>query len=226
MTDLSALLATLQHGDSFFPSGAIAFSHGLETLRADGEVTTADEVERFILGQLWGRWASCDRAILTAAYHAGADLDRVEHADRLLDAIALPRELREGSRRTGAALLGVHVDLGTHNARAYRERTDTDEALGHLSAVQGLVWRGIGLSLDEAGAAAVHALCIALLGAALRLSVIGHVSAQRLLGGLRPALVQLLAQEPPSLDEIHTFAPLPEIAVMRHETQTSRLFSN
>lgn len=223
---LSALLRTLQHGDSFFPSGAVAFSYGLETLCADGHVTTAAEVERFLWGQLRGRWAPCDRGVLVAAFRAGDDLEGVQRADALQEAVTLPRELREGSWRAGAALLRVHAELGTRNATAFQERVSAGRSPGHLPAVQGLVWRGVMLGEEQAGAAGAHGLCVALLGAALRLGVIGHVGAQRLLTGLRPALVDLLATPPPALDDVHGFAPLAEVAVMRHESQMSRLFAS
>ena len=223
---LSALLRTLQHSDSFFPSGAVAFSYGLESLCADGQVTTAEEVERFLLGQLRGRWAPCDRGVLVAAYRAGDDLEGVERADGLQEAMALPQELREGSRWAGAALLRVHAELGTRNAEAFQERVSAGRTPGHLAAVQGLVWRGVGLREEQACAASAHGLCVALLGAALRLGVIGHVGAQRLLAGLRPALADLLAAAPPVLEEVHGFAPLAEVAAMRHETQAGRLFAS
>ena len=54
-------LALLQHGDSFFPSGAVSFSWGLETLAEDGRVATAADVAAFLEGQLRWRWATCDR---------------------------------------------------------------------------------------------------------------------------------------------------------------------
>ena len=41
--DSRALLAALQHADSFFPSGTVSFSWGLEALRADGLVRNADD---------------------------------------------------------------------------------------------------------------------------------------------------------------------------------------
>ena len=59
--DSRGLLATLQHADSFFPSGAVSFSWGLEALRADGLVQSADDVALFAAGQLRHRWATADR---------------------------------------------------------------------------------------------------------------------------------------------------------------------
>ena len=224
--DLSTLLAALRHGDSFFPSGAMAFSHGLESRHADGRLTTPDAVEAFIIGQVRGRWATCDRGVLVAAHDAGDDLEAVESADQLLDALTLSKELREGSRRAGAALLSVHVGLGTRNARAYDAGTAAGSAPRHLAAIQGLVWRGSGLPRDHACAMSGHSLCVGLLGAALRLGAIGHVMAQRLLATTHQTLAAVLRSDPPPLNELHSYAPAAEIAVMRHETQLGRLFAN
>ena len=44
MPETQSLLGALQFADSFFPSGSIAFSWGLETLRTDGEVVSAQQV--------------------------------------------------------------------------------------------------------------------------------------------------------------------------------------
>jgi urease accessory protein UreF len=41
MTDLAALLATLQFADGLFPSGGFAHSFGLETYAQDGAVRDA-----------------------------------------------------------------------------------------------------------------------------------------------------------------------------------------
>src|SRR3954451_10544009 len=50
-------LAALQHADSFFPTGASAFSWGIETAVADGHVTTAADLAEFVACQLTYRWA-------------------------------------------------------------------------------------------------------------------------------------------------------------------------
>ena len=44
--DVAADLAALQFGDSFFPSGAVSFSLGLETLYADGIVARRRRARR------------------------------------------------------------------------------------------------------------------------------------------------------------------------------------
>jgi urease accessory protein len=220
------LLAALQHADSFFPAGGIAFSWGLESLHAEGAVKTQDDVARFVLGQLRHRWATCDRAVLAAA-HAAAETPHVLAAlDELLEAVTLARELREGSRRAGASLLDVHARLGTPCAADFREAVRAGQALGHLPVAQGCVWRGVGLGLAESEAMAGHTQCVGLVGAALRLGVIGHLAGQEILRSAREALGAVLAQPAPALDDLHATVPATEIASMRHETQAARVFAN
>jgi urease accessory protein len=220
------LLATLQHADSFFPSGAVSFSWGLEALHADGLARSADDVALFAAGQLRHRWATADRSVLMAAYAARDDLEAVTAIDRLQEAMALPSELRVGSRRMGVALLGVHARLKTPNAASYHSEVVAQRVPGHVAVVQGLVWRGIGLDQDTAVGMSAHCLCVGLIGAALRLGIIGHLDGQRILATLRDLIVELLATPVPSLQEISTFTPACDIAFMRHEFQPGRLFAN
>lgn len=219
-------LLGLQHGDSFFPGGAIALSAGLETLVQDGEVGSAEQVEAFLNGQLGGRWATFERPVLVAAHRSGADLDRVADIDRLVDAQTLAAELRKGSVQSGGALLGVHVKLGTPNAQEYRDRVLASTAPGHNPVVQGLVWRGAGISEPTAEAMSAHTFCVGIIGAALRLGVVGHTDAQAMLSRARPGIAALLSAPCVGPDEICAFSPHQEIAVMRHETMSYRLFIN
>jgi urease accessory protein len=224
--DPSAELAALQFGDSFFPSGAVSFSLGLETLHADGIVTDADGVRAFLETQLAERWAPSERAFLVAAYCAFEDWAAIAEIDALQEAVTLPRELREGSRKGGAALLGVHSRMGTPGAAAYRDRLRAGKAHGHLAVVQGVVMAGAGLDLGRTEAVSAHGLCVTILGAALRLGIIGHLDGQIVLRDLRPTIAEILATPAPDLAEVKSYVPLADVAAMRHETAASRLFSN
>ena len=224
MIDGAGLLAALQHGDSFFPSGSFAFSWGLETLRNDGLVQHHADVERFISDQLRYRWATLDRPAMTASHQRAEDLESVAQIDVLLEAMSLARESREGSCRAGLALLSVHERLGTNGAAVYHERVRAGRAQGHLAVVQGLVWRGAGLDEATASAVSAHALCVGLLGAALRLGLIGHIDSQRSLARLRNDIIDLLAAPAPALEDMGVYTPEAEVAGMRHETASTRLF--
>jgi len=77
MSDVSEALAVLQFGDSFFPSGAVSFSWGLEGLSDCGVVADADAVRAFVIGQLRARWAEFDRPVVVAAHQARMSLEEV-----------------------------------------------------------------------------------------------------------------------------------------------------
>ena len=199
---------------------------GLETLHADGIVTDAAGLDAFLTDQVADRWASAERAFLAAAHRACPDWPAVAEIDALQEAMTLPRELREGSRKGGAALLGVHARMGTEGAQAYRARLRAGEAHGHLAVVQGVVLRGSGLDLARAEAVSLHGLCAAILGAALRLGLIGHLDGQIILRRLRPRMAALLARPAPGVHEASAYAPLADVAAARHEEAAVRLFSN
>lgn len=231
-TDLISQLSALQHADSFFPSGGVSFSQGLETLYTDREVKDADTLAVFVEGQLLHRWRPFDAPALVLAHQSSADLNALVEIDAAFEAMSLATELREGSRRAGGALLSVHEKLGTTQASAYRQRIAHKTAFGHLPIAQGLVWGCCGISVNDTRAISAHLLCTGLVSAALRLGLIGHLDAQRVLLRVRPVLIDLLDDAWPDLNSVEdlfdfsAYTPATEIAVMRHETHDARLFAN
>ncbi|MEL6775263.1 MAG: urease accessory protein UreF, partial [Pseudomonadota bacterium] len=81
MTRASSLLRMMQAGDSAFPSGAFAFSNGLETLLVEGVVPGRMDLPTVLMEQIGPRWLSFDRAFLHAAMGAAdtAEIDRDCH---------------------------------------------------------------------------------------------------------------------------------------------------
>ena len=221
-----SILRSLQHGDSFFPAGAIAMSGGLETLVDEHRINSVETVEDFLTGQLECRWATMERPIVVAAWRACKDLEVSCDIDMQVEAQTLAAELRVGSVRSGRALLQVHANLDTNNAKKYREMIQKGRAMGHNMVVQGLVWGNIGLSEDLIEAMSAHTFCVGLLGAALRLGVIGHTDAQAVFGRLHKMIGERLKQTSIPPGEVSAFSPEQEIAVMRHENSTHRLFLN
>lgn len=226
MDSHTALLLALQHGDSFFPGGMIPFSWGLETLAFERAVVSAADLGRFVEGQLRYRWATCDRPALVGAYQAADTLNDVTRVDVMLDAMALSREMREGGRRAGGAMLDVHTSLGTPHAAEYRAVVRAGHAHGQLAVVQGLVWRGVGLSEENAGAVSGHLVCVGFVGAAIRLGLIGHVDGQAILTEMGSVLGELLEEAPLPFEGISNYSPASEIAMMRHEAGVVRMFAN
>jgi urease accessory protein len=225
MTDTSALLLALQHADGQFPGGGFAFSWGLEGLFADQRLTR-DDLGAFIGGQLRHRWGGFDRPVIARAHEVADDRDALADLDSLVEAWSLAAPQRDGSRRAGAALLGLHARLGTPGAADYRRRVTMGSAYGHLTVVQGVVWRGIGLPIGTAQAVSAYIFAAGLATAAIRLGAASHMDAQHALTALRPAIAAMLDQPVPPLTALHAFSPLAEIAMVRQGRKAMRLFAN
>lgn len=223
MTDVSALLIALQHGDSAFPSGGFAFSWGLETLKADGMVRDAAGVAAFARSQLSHRWATSDRVFLRRAAQTPDNLERLVTLDREVEALNLPAEMRDGSRRAGRSLLRAHAKLETPGVAAYQAAVKRGDAYGHLPIAQAVAWSGAGLALADIETVAAFALASGITQAAIRLAILGPLEAQSLLANVRQDITALLDQPVP--DQPNAFTPAAEIAVMRHETGDARLFA-
>ena len=228
MDDAGSLLNALQHGDSFFPSGAVSFSWGLEAMVQGGLLMRSEDVQAFVLGQLQARWASFERTVVASAHRVAGDLDAVNAIDVTAECMSPVAELRQGSRRLGAAMLSVFERLGSPAASAYRERqkTRTFPAPGHVAAIQGLLWAEAGLSETAALALSAHGFCTGLASAGLRLGCLTHISAQKLLTAARMEAARIMALPLVPLEEINSHGIEAEIAVMRHAAQDARLFAN
>lgn len=222
------LLTLMQFSDSFFPGGATAYSWGLETLRADDLIVDEDALAQFVETLLTQRWASFDRPYLHAAWRLAGDADTagLRSLDRRYHARCLAREWREGSQRLGAAQLRVHAALPLAAARDYAASAGSADAPGHLVIVQGLLMRGHGLTLAATEAMSGWTLCTAVVGAAIRLGLTGHLQAQRLLLASRQRLLALMAVPAADPADAWSGSAALDVAALRHETGHSRLFSN
>ncbi len=223
-SDPADILIALQFGDSAFPAGSFAFSWGLEGLAADGLVATAADVGDAIAEQLAQRWHTMDRPLLRAAFAARTTADLIA-LDHLAEAATWAEPMRAGSRRAGRAMLGVFARLGHAGVAAYRTAAAGDGRLGHLAVTQGLVFREAGLSLSVAESVSGWSLASSLASAAIRLGVVGHLDAQRILGEARVLLTDLLARDPVDVHAISSFTPLADVAVARSASRHLRMFA-
>jgi urease accessory protein len=226
MKDLAEALAILQFGDSFFPSGAVSFSWGLEGLSDSGAVDDADATRAFVIGQLRARWAEFDRAVVVAAHRARTNLDEVATIDEQVEIQTPCAEFRSGSRRMGEALLSVFARLDIGEAGLYRARVKVGEAFGHLAAMQGYLWGHAGLCEAHAVALSAHSFATGLLGAGVRLGCLSHIEAQRILIEAREEAARLAARPAPPIGALSAYAIEAEIAVMQHANNSLRVFAN
>ncbi len=220
------MLSALQYADSFFPTGATSTSNGLETLVDDNVVEDGKTLEAFIRGQLQWRWSPFERAFLISAFHQRDDLQKIAVLDHLIHAQSLAAEVRQGSVRTGKALLRMHVGIDTPGASDYQQMVVAKLARGHNPIIQGLVWGRSGVSEEKIELISAHTFCVTYLGAAIRLGIVGHQQSQTILIRLHKDIHELVQNSPAQADAATSFCPEQEVATMRHEQLSSRLFLN
>lgn len=232
-SDLSRLLLALQFTDSSFPSGMYTLSHGLEGLAQRGEVD-ARRLPVVLHSMLRHAIGPADSTALALAWaatreHGGDDrLDAVTRIDRRLHATRLTRELRDGATRTGKQVLDLAAELlDDPVVTAWNTHVKARRSPGSQSVVMGVVYARGGLDQRDAVAADLTAVVISLAGAALRLRLADHRSAQALVRGAAPVVEEVAdAAVGAALEDLGGFAPVLDLASCHHENSDARLFAS
>lgn len=219
-------LHAIWQADSAFPSGAFAFSGGLEGLTAQGFPAGRAGLAAVMRDIVLRRWATADRVALSRAHRAAGDLDVIAAADHELEVATLAAPFREGSSRNGAAFLAAHARLGLAEAQRLQQARAQSVLRGHLPVIQGAIFRALGLDCSTSIAAAGYAAVAAIATAAVRLGHIGAIDAQSVIANALPLLAELAATPPPEHTPIEGFLPLLDIAAARHARAGVRLFAN
>jgi urease accessory protein len=222
-----ALLGLLQLADSGFPSGAFALSHGLETLVADGAVHSADDVAALLEVSLLDRLARADLVVLLAV-HRAVDLDGVLQLDRRLSSVKLAADDRVASQRVGKrlAIEARHL-VDDELLSPYAAALADGHAPGNAAVAMGLATRAFGVPASDAALGAAWSFASGLCAAGVRLGLMGHRDAQRILREAGPTIRQAVqratAGDP---DELRPSAPQLDVALARHETAAAHLFAS
>ncbi len=210
MTTEPGLLRLLTWLSPAFPTGAYAYSHGLEWAAFSGDVNDAGTLIDW-LEDLLGHGSLRNDAIL------------LRHAWRTPDALA---------------------ELGAHAVACApsRERAEETFAQGDAFSRAAGVWqasaRGLALpvavgaalrrtGIDEAIScvAFMHAAVANLVSAGVRLIPLGQTDGLRVQAALEVSIVETSeGSAPAGLDDIGGCCLRADIAAMRHETQSTRLF--
>ncbi|MEM7251799.1 MAG: urease accessory UreF family protein [Pseudomonadota bacterium] len=220
--DLHAISIALHLSDSQFPSGAFAFSWGLEAV-VHGGIAGRSQLGALMACELEDRWAPFDRVFIHRSMQTES-IEQLAVQDEQFEEMAWSDVQRRSSRRAGAALLTAHARLRTAGAIELRDALRTGQIRGHLPVVQGALFGNVGLSVPLALIAAGHGLLMGLASAAVRLGVAGAIEAHEHVSGLRARLAIIASETPPN--EPSTFGPLLDIGMMRHAQAHSQLFTS
>lgn len=214
MTALSAqdgFLTLVQWLSPAFPTGAFAYSHGLETAIARDEVRDARAVQDWIADILDHGAGRADAVILAHALRPDADLAAL--AD-------LARALAPTAER-----LAETMDLGGALVQATNALTGAARPALPYPVALGAAARGLGLPAERVAALWLHSFAAALVSVAVRFVPLGQTEGQRILRDLQPLILRIADEAATApLDAIATATIRGDIASALHETLDVRMF--
>ena len=208
MTD--SVLTLHQWLSPAFPVGAFAYSHGLEQAIADGTVSDASGLDGWLGVLLREGSAQADAVLLANAYGAHDPT----YVDRHARALCASEERLREAVRLGSAFC------------------DTVRAVWHIQCSDLTYSVAVGyaagqkqLPLDTTLVLFLQAFASNLIGVAQRLLPIGQTAGQQALARLAPVCAEAAtrAAETP-LQQITSASFFSDIAAMRHETLSPRIF--
>jgi urease accessory protein len=207
--ELLRLLAWLSPA---FPTGAYAYSHGLEQAVEDGDIADGETLRNWLTDVLHHGSGRNDVILLRHAHRVGTDLIALND---LAIALAASRERRIETLDQGTAFIAAAAPWRTPRLP---DRVTYPVAVGAVAGHHGI-------DEDTTAPAYLQAFAANLISAAVRLVPLGQTAGLRVLAALEPAILEVAtATRTATLDDLGGCAFRSDIAAMRHETQYTRLF--
>ena len=205
----------LQLADSAFPTGGFAHSGGLEAAAQAGEIR---DLGAFTRAALW----QAGYGALPLVREAWRDPDALPRLDARADIFLANHVANRASRTQGGAFFSTCARVFPVEAPRLPEGLCM-----HLAPLWGVVFRALGMPLDEARALFLWSTARGVLSAGVRLSLAGTYEAQRMLAQLGPTL-DVVADRCGELaaDDLAQPAPLLDLLHGTHDRLHSRLFQS
>lgn len=216
---LPGRLSLVQWLSPAFPTGAFAYSHGLEQAMTDG-AGDADAVAGWV-GDVLTRGGGWTDAVILALALRGEDAEALADIARAMAGSAerLAETMDQGRAfgRTVRALSG--------QAQSGCAQSGQAQSVQPLPVAVGVAARQLDLPADEIIAHYLHAFAGNLISAAMRFLPLGQVQGQAALAGLHPLIAQTATRAAQAdRTALQSGCMAADLAAMRHETLETRIF--
>jgi urease accessory protein len=228
------LLSLLQLSDPALPIGGYAHSGGLETYVQAGIVCDPESAGDFVRAMLRTGVHYTDAALLALAYRAvmAGDHRELSGLDDLCEAVKLPREIREASRKLGGRLLkifdGEKLQAGDElQATSCKLQDEQGRVwkLRHYPVVFGYCAARLGIGLREALTGYYYNVAAGMVTNCVKLIPMGQQDGQLLLFSLQLLITELVEKSlEPDRAMIGMSCMGLDIRCMQHEQLYSRLY--
>ena len=209
---LSPAALTLVHWLSpSFPTGAFAYSHGLEQVMADGDVHDAATLRDWLDDLLRHGTGWQDAVLIACALAPGADLDALD---------ALARALSPCAERLAEA-----QDMGAAFARTVSAITATPLPARLMPLAVAQAAQPLGLPAQDVVALYLQGFAANLVTMGIKHIPLGQSDGQKVLADLLPAITDTARRAAGArLDDLGNSCLSADLAAFRHETLQPRLY--
>ena len=177
-------------------------------------------------GDEFNRWRSFERVIVLRAFDDHDNQAALAALDAEVEARLVAPAERNGSKRTGAALLTTHQRLGTTGAERLRQAIGERSFYGHRNVIEGVLWHGLGLNREQVQLLSGYSFINGLATACVRLGRLGALNQQQVVAQLLPVIESIATLHEPVLPCLSAFNPLADVAMMRHPGRSQTLFAS
>jgi urease accessory protein len=222
------LFHLLQLCDSNFPSGAFSHSFGLETYIQENKIVSKDTFYEAVYQYLQTQFMYTDGLACRLAFEAleSGHIQQLWQIDQELVALASAKETRAGSMRVGKQLVKIMGELyNNQTLKTYEFMIKAKRVHGHSALVFAIVCYELNIDLPLTLSSYLFTTASSLIQNGVRSIPLGQTDGQKLLAELHPTFTQLVSKILNlSKDSFGAGAPGLEIAQMRHEELSVRLF--
>ncbi|MEO0635253.1 MAG: urease accessory UreF family protein [Pseudomonadota bacterium] len=224
--DALALVRIMAWLSPAFPTGAFAYSGGLEAAAQSGLVANEEQLFLWLETQLEQGGLQLDAKLLSLA-HQSKGGERLASVQALASALAAsaPRwQESVGQGRAFLAGIAERAEFSEHDVQNALGLGEADEPCS-LSVAVGAVAAYADIPRNMAILGFLQGAVGQQLSAAIRLNLMGQTGAARLLDRLENAIVTCMEQALDTAEnDLHSAAPMADLLAAQHDTLNSRLF--
>ncbi len=224
----------MQLSDSFFPSGMFSMSGGLESFVNLNKICNSDDVQKFIIEQIEFQLLPCDCAVLSITIDGvkNNDLEKIVEIDNKYYSMKLAKEVRNSSIRSGKQIFNClkHIILDSKDNNDMINQFDKKIELNETPCTYpvALAITAVYFKIPPQSVMRIllYSFSSSVVSAAIRLGVIQHLVAQKILLSLSENINSIISKttNEKSVNDVWQLTPLTEIYQMKHEHYESRMF--